>query len=124
MPSKNTSVISARVKDETAVKLGEIAENRGITIARLIDDMVAAYEEKEAAEKGVTPISCAVCEQSSEDFEENLRYKEVKFDRLLSAFERKKYPDLAIRQCVEQIISQLNEESEFNPRRSRNDDWC
>ena len=77
MPAKNTSVISARVKDETAVKLGELSEIRGITIARLIDDMVAAYEEKEATEKGVTPIGYADSEETTFG-----RKLEKKFDRL------------------------------------------
>lgn len=51
MPSKNTSVISARVKDEIALKLGEIADSKGISIAKLIEEMVLESESK----KGVTP---------------------------------------------------------------------
>ena len=124
MPSKNTSVISARVKDETAVKLGEIAENRGITIAKLIDEMVADYEEKEASEKGVTPIGYAVCEQSEDDFLENLRYKELKLDKLVSVFEENNYPDWFIRQQMEVMISQIRDGGKYNPRRSVSDCGC
>ena len=41
----------ARVKDEIALKLGEIADSKGISIAKLIEEMVLESESK----KGVTP---------------------------------------------------------------------
>lgn len=117
MPSKNTSVISARVKDSTAIKLGEMAETREITIARLIDEMVEVYEEKMTIEKGVTPIGYAVSEESDEAFLENMRYKELKLDKLVQAFEENSYPDYIVRQQVENLISQIKDFGKFNPRR-------
>ena len=117
MPSKNTSVISARVKDSTAIKLGEMAETREITIARLIDEMVEDYEEKMTIEKGVTPIGYAVSEESDEAFLENMRYKELKLDKLVRVFEENSYPDYIVRQQVENLISQIKDYGKFNPRR-------
>lgn len=120
MPSKNTSVISARVKDETAVKLGEIAENRGITIARLIDEMVSDYEEKEAAEKGVTPIGYAVCEELDTPFG-------AKVDRKLEKLIERGYPEKFIYSMKEQMLISLDSQIEmlpkhFDARRMRDND--
>lgn len=123
MPSKNTSVISARVKDETAVKLGELAELRGITIAKLIDDMVADYEHK-GMEKGVTPDEKGVSAIFNEDFEENLRYKELRLDKLVTTFEEYGYPDWFVRQQIETLISQIRDSGKYNPRRSNSDCGC
>ena len=109
MPSKNTSVISARVKDETAVKLGELAELRGITIARLIDEMVADYEEKEEAEKGVTPISYAVSEELDTPFGQ-------KVDRKLEKLIDRGYPEKFIYSMKEQILNGLDSQIEMLPR--------
>lgn len=120
MPSKNTSVISARVKDETAVKLGVLAEDRGITIAKMLDIMVSEFERQ--GKKGVTPDEYYVSAVSDEEFQENLRYKELRLDRLVSAFEKRNYPDNAIRQCIEQIIYQVLDGGNFNPRRKYDSD--
>jgi len=109
MPSKNTSVISARVKDETAVKLGELAENKGITIARLIDDMVADLEEKES-KKGVTPISYAVSEDSDTLFGQKV---DRKFDKL----RERGYPENFIYSMKEQILNGIESQIEMLPKR-------
>ena len=103
MPSKNTSVIAARVKDEIAVKLGEIAENKGISIAKLIEEMTENYEDK----KGVTPISYA------DSFSE-------KIENILMD---KGYPERMIDQMKETIISSVKESPKYDARRTR-DDWC
>lgn len=42
MPSKNTRILSARVKDKTAVVLSEAAEKAGMTVPRLLDE-IAEY---------------------------------------------------------------------------------
>lgn len=120
MPSKNTSVISARVKDETAVKLGELAEERGITIAKLIDEMVADYEEKNESEKGVTPISYAVSEELDTPFG-------IKVDRKLRILLERGYPERMIYQMKEQMLSGLDSQidmlpKKFDARRMRDSD--
>lgn len=109
MPSRNTSVISARVKDETAVKLGEIAENRGITIAKLIDEMVECYEERET-EKGVTPISYAVCDDLDTPFGQ-------KVDRKLEKLIERGYPERFIYSMKDQILSGLDSQIDMLPKK-------
>lgn len=120
MPSKNTSVISARVKDATAVKLGELAENRGVTIAKLIDDMVDDFEEKEASEKGVTPISYAVFDDSETPFGQ-------KIEKRLDKLRERGYPENFIYSMKEQILSGIDSQidmlpKKFDSRRMRNND--
>jgi len=107
MPSKNTSVISARVRDEIAVKLGEIAENKGYTIAKLIEEMVTEYE-KEPEEKGVTPISYAVSYDSS--FAEKV---DRKFDKLRD----RGYPERFIESMKEQILNGIDNQISMLPKK-------
>lgn len=114
MPSKNTSVISARVKDETAIKLGEIAENRGMTIPKLIEEMVEKYEE----EKGVTPM---IYEELETPFGQ-------KVERKLNKLREREYPERFIESLKEQMLSGLDAQidmmpKKFNPKRMRNDEW-
>lgn len=114
MPSKNTSVISARVKDETAIKLGEIAENRGMTIPKLIEEMVEKYEE----EKGVTPM---IYEELDTSFGQ-------KVEKRLNKLREREYPERFLESIKEQMLSGLDTQIEmlpkkFNPKRMRNDDW-
>lgn len=122
MPSKNTSVISARVKDETSVKLGEIAEIRGITIARLIDELVAGYEKEQEEEKGVTPIGYAVSDEIDTPFGQ-------KVDRKFEKLRERGYPETFIYSMKEQILSGIDTQidmlpKKFDSRRMKNDDWC
>ena len=124
MPSKNTSVISARVKDETALKFTQIAENRGITVSKLLDEIAEKIEEETLFEKGVTHDGYAVSEISEEEFQENLRYKKLRFDRLIAAFEKRGYPDEAIRKAVETMIQTVLDSPKYNPRRTRYDESC
>lgn len=119
MPSKNTSVISARVKDETALKLTQIAENRGITVSRLLDEIAEKIDEETLFEKGVTPDGYAV----SEDSDELYRYKELGFDRVKECFENHKYPDREIRKQNEFIAEQISRQGNFNSKRS-GEDWA
>lgn len=105
MPSKNTSVIAARVKDEIAVKLEEIAENKGISIAKLIEEMTENYEDK----KGVTPISYGLSDNFS--------------DKIYEILTDKGYPDRAIDQMKEAIISSVKESPKYDARRAR-EEWC
>lgn len=109
MPSKNTSVIAARVKDEIAVKLGEIAQNKGISIAKLIEEMTEKYD----TEKGVTPDSCA------DWFAQRI---ENKMDDL----RERDYPESFIDRMKDQIVSGLDSQiamlpKKYDPRRMN--DW-
>lgn len=107
MPSKNTSVISARVKDATAVKLGEIAEEKGITIAKLIDEIVDDYEE---GKKGVTPIGYAVCDDSETTFGK-------KVNRKLDKLRERGYPETFIYSMKEQMLSGLDAQIDMLPKK-------
>lgn len=109
MPSKNTSVIAARVKDEIAVKLGEIAQNKGISIAKLIEEMTEEYD----AEKGVTPDSCA------DWFTQRI---ENKMDDL----RERDYPESFIDRMKDQIVSGLDSQISMLPKKydpRRMNDW-
>ena len=117
MPSKNTSVISARVKDETAVKLGELAENRGITIAKLIEEMVEEYEKNQESGKGVTPISYAVYDDSFG----------ARIERRLDRLREWGYPEKVIGMMKDNMLNGLDSQIDmlprrFDARRTRNDD--
>ena len=119
MPSKNTSVISCRVKDATAIKLGVLAEERGINIAKLLDDMVDEFE-KQDAEKGVTPIGYAVSEELDTPFGQ-------KVDRKLDKLRERGYPENFICSIKEQLLSGLESQIEmlpkkFDSRKVRNND--
>lgn len=122
MPAKNTSVISARVKDATAVKLGVLAEERGVTIAKLLDDMVEEFEKKED-EKRVTPDGYAVSEDLDTPFGQRL---ERKFEKL----RERGYPERVIFQMKEQMLNGLESQldmlpKKFDARRMRdNDSGC
>lgn len=124
MPSKNKVSVTARISEDEMKRFEVVANAAGISISALIKLFVNAVinndieVEKGELKLGVEPIGYAVSQVSEEEFQENLRYKELKLDRLVSAFERKKYPDQAIRQSVEQIVGQILENGNYNPRRS------
>lgn len=108
MPSKNTSVISARVKDETAVKLGVLADERGITIAKLLDDMVDEFEKQD--EKGVTPIEYALSDDLDTPFGQKV---DRKFDKL----RERGYPEMFIHSMKEQMLSGLDSQIDMLPKK-------
>lgn len=119
MPSKNTSVISARVKDETALKFTQIAENRGITVSKLLDEIAEKIDEETLFEKGVTPDGYAV----SEDLDELYRYKELGFDQVKECFENHRYPDHEIRRQTGMMVDQISNYGNYNPRRA-SEEWA
>ena len=118
MPSKNTSVISARVKNETALKFTQIAENRGITVSKLLDEIAEKIDEETLFEKGVTPDGYAV----SEDFESE-KYGS-KIERGFKELTEKGYPDQAKRMYEEQIYEQMHNMPKYNPKRACFDEGC
>lgn len=109
MPSRNTSVLSCRVKDSTAVKLGELAESRGITIARLIDEMVEDYEKRDE-ENGVTPISYAVSDDLDTPFG-------ARVERRLDKLRERGYPEHFLASMKEQILNGIDTQIELLPKK-------
>ena len=86
-----------------------MAQLRGITIAKLIDDMVADYENREE-EKGVTPISYAVSEEIDTPFGQ-------KIDRKLDKLRERGYPESFIYSMKEQMLSGLDSQIDMLPKK-------
>lgn len=128
MSTKKRVTVNAKITEEESVKLNSLAERENISVTALlrllVDALLTGEIELEKGEIKSCPTTDEYCVSaiSEEEFQENLRYKELKLDRLVSAFERRKYPDQAIRQCVEQIVGQILDGSNFNPRRSYDSD--
>ena len=120
--------ISTKINERENLELNKLAERENISVSAIIklftDALLNGDIELEKGELKICtpPHEYSVSAVSEEEFQENLRYKELKLDRLVSAFERKKYPDQAIRQCVEQIVGQILDGGNFNPRRSYDTD--
>ena len=73
--------ISTKINERENLELNKLAERENISISAI----------------------------SNEDFEENLRYKELRLDKLVSVFEENNYPDWFIRQQMEIMISQIRD---------------
>lgn len=120
--------ISTKINERENLELNKLADRENISVSAIIklftDALLNGDIELEKGELKICtpPHEYNVSAISEEEFQENLRYKELKLDRLVSAFERKKYPDQAIRQCVEQIVGQILDGGNFNPRRSYDTD--
>ena len=106
MPSKDTTVLSVRVKNETLDFLNKEADSKGISVARYLDSLT---EEPET--------DIAEQEESIYDYE----YEDLGFTRMLKLFRDKKYPDRAIRQSIEQICEQISEGGNY---RAKREDWA
>ena len=125
MSSKKKVSLTARITEDEYNRLESMANVENITLSALVKLFVSnvlngdIVIEKGELKMGVDPIGYAV---SEDDLVENLRYKELRFDKLMGAFEKKGYTDKAIRQTVELMISQVYESPNFNARRSR-EDW-
>lgn len=115
MPSKNTTVLTIRVKNETAEILRKTAEIQGISVTDLINKFAENISENEETEKGVTPINRAICD----DFE----FEDLGFGRLLRALRKRNYPDRVIQRMTEGMLEQISDAGDYNPRRTR-EDWC
>lgn len=115
MASKTTTVLTIRVKNETAEILRKSAEIQGISVTDLINQLAEEISENEEAEKGVTPINRAI----SDDFE----YEDLGFGRILRALRKKNYPDKMIRRMTEGMLEQISDAGDYNPRRAK-EDWC
>ena len=120
--------ISTKINERENVELNALAERTNLSVSAILklftDALLSGVIEIEKGELKICtpPHEHCISEISNEDFEENLRYKELRFDKLISAFEKRKYPDNVIRQSIEQIIGQVLENGNFNPRRSYDSD--
>jgi len=115
MASKTTTVLTIRVKNETAEILRKKAEIQGVSVTDLINNLAEDIAENDATEKGVTPINSGI----SDDFE----YEDLGFGRVLRALRKKKYPDRAIQRLTEGMLEQISDNGDYNPRRTR-EDWA
>lgn len=120
--------VNAKITEEESNKLNRLAERENISITALIRLLVNGVLNGDiVVEKGEIK-SCPTTDEmgvsafSNEDFEENLRYKELRLDRLVKAFEDNCYPDNIIRQQIEVIVSQIRENGKFSQRKC-NSDW-
>lgn len=120
--------VSTKINERENLELNKLAERENISITAIMKLFVDALLNGDIElEKGELKICTPAHEDcvsaiSNEDFEENLRYKELRFDRLLSTFEKKNYPDMAIRSAVESIIGQLLDGGNYNARRNYDSD--
>lgn len=122
--------VNAKITEEESEKLVRLAERENISITALIrllvDALINGDIELEKGEVKSCPThdEMGLSEVSEDDFLENLRYKELKLDKLVSAFEDNSYPDSFVRQQIEMLISQIRDSGKFNPRRSGSDYGC
>lgn len=122
--------ISTKLNEHDNTELSRLAERENISVSAIMklcsDALLSGDIELEKGELKMCtpPHEDCVSELSDEDFQESMRYKELRFDKLLSAFERKGYPDEAIRRAVDQIISSVLDGPKYSARRSGNDWGC
>lgn len=119
--------ISTKLNEHDNTELSRLAEREKISVSAIMklcsDALLSGDIELEKGElKMCTPPheDCV----PDEEHEADIRYRELRFDRLLSAFEGKGYPDEAIRMSVEQIISSVLDGPKYSARKSGNDWGC
>jgi hypothetical protein len=108
MPSRNTEILSLRIRSEVAEKFKNDAASKGFRPSEYFEHLMG-YE------KGVTPDEIEV----SDTFE----YEELGFDRVLRLLRKKNYPDRAIQKLLDGVAEQVMEAGDYNPRRAK-EDWC
>lgn len=127
MPSKKYVTISTKITESEFAELTAIANIENISISAIIklcaQAVINGDIKLEKGELKTCPTHDEYCVSgiSEEDFQENLRYKELRFDRLLAAFEKRKHPDNIIRQEVEQMIISLLDSPDYTPKKGGND---
>lgn len=95
MPSYGTETITIRVHPEAKAEFRRLSEEMGISQTELFDELL----------KGGTPLE--------DDYD---------LQRIPEALREKGYPENAVVRMVENIISQIQSGSKYNPRRD-NGDW-
>lgn len=130
MANTKRYTINTKISEKEYAELSLMAERENISIGALLKLFVGAIVNGDImVEKGelktcpTTDEHC-VSEVSEDEFQENLRYKSLRFDRLIAAFEKRGYPDEEIRRSVETIIQTVLDAPKYNPRRSRYDESC
>lgn len=119
--------ISTKISEGENEALMKLAERDNISISGILKLCSDALIRGEIKLKNGELKMCTPPHEdcvSDDDHEADIRYKELRFDRLLSAFERKGYPDEAIRRSVDQIISSVLDGPKYSARRSGNDWGC
>lgn len=120
--------ISAKLNEHENNELVRLAERENISVSAIVklltETLLNGDIQLEKGEVKICPPPHEDCISaiSNEDFEENLRYKELRLDRLVKAFEDKEYPDNIIRQQIENMIGQVRSSGKYNPRRSWDSD--
>lgn len=120
--------INTKITEEENDKLNRLVSAENISVAALLRLLVTELIDGDIKlEKGEikscpTPDEMGLSEISNEDFEENLRYKELRFDRLVRAFEENGYPENVIRQQIENLIIQVRDGGKYNRRRAWDSD--
>lgn len=115
-------VISTKISEHEYERLDLISRANGMSVSAVIKLMISGLLSGDIEiEQGEIKVAEPVA-TFDEEFTENIRYKELRFDRLLRAFEKNEYPDSVIRQYIEQIASQVDEQGKFSKKRYR-DDW-
>ena len=115
-------VISTKISEHEYERLDLISRANGMSVSAVMKLMVSGLLSGDIEiEQGEIKVAEPVA-TFDEEFTENIRYKELRFDRLLRAFEKNEYPDSAIRQYIEQIASQVDEQGKFSKKKYR-DDW-
>lgn len=125
------------IKKVAGVKLGEedfqrletLANTQNMSVSAIlkicVDGLLNKDIEIEKGElKAVNPDGYGVSQFSEEDLAENIRYRELRFDKLMGAFEKQGYPDNVIRQSVEQMTCSVLDSPRFNGKRARFDEGC
>lgn len=122
--------VSTKLNERENIELTKLAERENISITAImklfVDALLNGDIELEKGELKICtpPHEDCISEVSEDDFMENLRYKELKLDRLVSVFEEYNYPDYIVRQQIEQMISMIRDTGKFNSRKSSSDCGC
>ena len=127
---KKRYTANAKITEEEAQLMMGIAKRENLSnnglVRLLIESLLRGDIEIEngAIKSCPTSHEKGVCGLSDEDFDENERYKDLKIDRLVKAFEEKGYPDHVIRQQIEMMAGRVRESGKYNPRRCSTDWGC
>ena len=130
MPSKTTTVITARVKNRTAVILNDYAEDCKLSVQQLIEKVAEALSVGDIAivdgniigyenrERGVTPIEMGILKEESIDI------RGLHLDRFVEALRDKGFPDRVIRERVDYLVDEIRDGSRYNSRRDVGEWGC
>ena len=122
--------ISTKINERENLELTKLAERENISISAIMklfsDALLNGEIELEKGELKICtpPHENCISEVMEDDFLENLRYKELKLDKLASVFDEYGYPDYIVRQQIEQMIAMIRDNGKYNPRRLSSEYGC